>query len=231
MEIYDTDEEQVAAIKRWWKENGTSIIVGLFAGGLIIGGWNLWKNNVQEKSSQASALYGQLLESINSENTESSEKIAERVIDQYGSTAYASYAALLLAKTKVQQGDLDAAISIFKKQMHEADSSELKNIARMRLIKLMLAKGESEKGLQLIAEADQSSTQAFAANYDELKGDLYVALDRLGEARTAYESALRAGLKSPLLQFKLDDISSAEIMEIKTDEGLAANKPTANANE
>ncbi len=212
MEIYDSEEEQVAAIKRWWKENWTSLIVGLIAGGLIIGGWKLWQSNVQEKANQASALYGQLLQSVNAEKTESTQKISERIIAQFDSTAYASYAALILAKTKVQQGDLDAAISILKKQMHEADSAELKNISRIRLIKLMQAKGENEMGLQLIAEADQSSAQGFAATYDELKGDLYVALDRLGEARTAYESALRAGQQSPLLQFKLDDITPAEIL-------------------
>jgi len=219
VEIYDSEEEQVAAIKRWWKENGTSMIVGLIVGGLIIGGWKLWQSNAQDKANQASALYGQLLQSVNAENTESTQKISERIIAQYGSTAYASYAALILAKIKVQQGDLDAAISILKKQMHEADSAELKNISRIRLIKLMQAKGENEMGLQLIAEADQSSAQGFAATYDELKGDLYVALDRLGEARTAYESALRAGQQSPLLQFKLDDITSAEIIENKNDEG------------
>jgi len=27
--MYDTEEEQVEALKRWWQENGTSAIVGL----------------------------------------------------------------------------------------------------------------------------------------------------------------------------------------------------------
>jgi hypothetical protein len=77
----------------------------------------------------------------------------------------------------------------------------------------MQATGDYEKGLQLLVEVDQSAVQAFAANYDELKGDLYVELERLGEARTAYQSALRAGARSPLLQFKLDDITAAEVVE------------------
>ncbi|MCK5189165.1 MAG: tetratricopeptide repeat protein [Methylococcales bacterium] len=213
MEIYDTEEEQVAAIKRWWKENGTSTITGIVVGVVLIAGWNFWQSYTKDKAKNASALYEQLLDSISTEKNESAEKIAERITEQYGSTAYATYAALLLAKTKVQQGDLDAAKNILEKQMRDADSAELKNVARIRLIKLMLATDENEKGLQLIAEVDQSSAQGFSASYDELKGDLYVALDRLGEARTAYQSALRAGVKSPLLQFKLDDITAAEIVE------------------
>lgn len=118
----------------------------------------------------------------------------------------------MLAKTKVQQNDLEAAKTILEKQMNSASSDEVRNIARLRFIKLLYATGENEKGLQLIAETDKATTKEFSASYDELKGDLYVALDRLGEARTAYQSALRAGVKSPLLQFKLDDITSTEVV-------------------
>lgn len=213
MEIYDSEEEQVAAIKRWWKENGTSIITGVVIGVAMIAGWNFWQTYSKDKSHQASTLYGELLESIADGKKESIEKISSRMSQQYGSTAYASFAALLLAKTKVEQGDLDSAKQILEKQISEADSVELKHVARIRLIKLLHATDENEKGLQLIAQVDQASVQGFAANYDELKGDLYVGLDRLGEARTAYQSALMAGKSSPLLQFKLDDITASEIIE------------------
>jgi len=213
VEIYDTEEEQVAAIKRWWKENGVSTITGIVMGAIFIGGWNFWQSYTEDKANQASALYEQLLGSVGDKKTESVEKITERMAEQYGSTAYATYAQLLLAKTKVEQGDLEAAKSILEKQMKTAGSAELRNVARIRLIKLMLATDENEKGLQTIAEVDQSSSQGFSASYDELTGDLYLALGRLGEARTAYQSALRAGSNSPLLQFKLDDITVADIIE------------------
>ncbi len=213
MEIYDTEEEQVAAIKRWWKENGISTIIGVVVGSILIGGWNFWQSYTQDKAKQASALYEEVMVSAMNKETESVDKITERIAEQYGSTAYATYAALLLAKTKVEQGDEESAKIIFEKQMKVANSAELRNVARIRLIKLMLATDENEKGLQLIAEVDQSSSHGFSASYDELTGDLYVALGRLGEARTAYKSALRAGSNSPLLQFKLDDITAADIIE------------------
>lgn len=213
MEIYDSEEEQVAAIKRWWKENGTSVITGAIIGIALIAGWNFWQNYSKDKAYQASALYSQLLENIEDDKKESIETISSRISQQYDSTAYATFAALLLAKTKVDEGDLVSAKEILEKQMRESNSVELKNVARIRLIKLLHATGENEKGLQLIAEIDQASTQGFTASYNELKGDLYVELDRLGEARTAYQSALRAGKSSPLLQFKLDDITAPEIIE------------------
>lgn len=213
MEIYDTEEEQVAAIKRWWNKNSASTITAIVVGVLIIFGWNFWQSYQQDKANQSSALFGQLLASINKKNIESIEKISERITEQYGSTTYAVFADFLLAKTKVQQGDLESAKAILEKQMFQADSTQLRNIARIRLIRLMLATDDNEKGLQLIAEVNQSRTQGFEAGYDELKGDLYVALNSLGEARTSYQSALRAGSKSPSLQSKLDDITTAEIIE------------------
>ncbi|MCK5830993.1 MAG: tetratricopeptide repeat protein [Methylococcales bacterium] len=210
MEIYDTEEEQVAAIKRWWKENSTSTIIGVIVGILLIAGWNFWQSYTKDKATQASALYGKLLDSVEKNNNDDVQKINDKISIEYGSTAYSTYSALLLAKTKIKQGDLDGAKAIFEKQMRESDSAELKNIARIRLIRLMQSTGENEKGLQLIAEVDQANAKGFSTSYDELKGDLYVALDRLGEARTAYQSALRSGTGSRLLQFKLDDIAAAD---------------------
>lgn len=211
MVIYDTEEEQVAAIKGWWRENGKSTILGVAVGIAMIVGWNYWQDSQKDKAYQASALFEQLQENLIKKDVEATEKVAKRISTEYGSTGYADYSALLLAKTKVQQGDLEAASIILKQQIKSASSVELKNIARIRLIKLLQETNEYEKGLQLIAEVDQSTSQGFSASYDELTGDLYVALDRLGEARTAYQSALRAGANTPLLQFKLDDITAADI--------------------
>ena len=213
MEIYDTEEEQVAALKRWWKQNGTSTITGVIVGIALLAGWNFYQSYKQDRANQASGLYQELLTSASSNNVESTEKLSERITQQYGSTAYATFANLILAKTKVEKDDLDGAKLIFEKIIAEADSVELKNVARLRLVKILQAKGENEQGLQVIAQADKSGMTGFSASYNELKGDLYVALDRLGEARTAYESALREGSKSRLLQFKLNDIAAVEIVE------------------
>ena len=211
MEIYDSEEEQVAALKRWWKANGQSIIIGLIVGVLVIVGWNYWKSSQQEKILAASALYGELLVAEEANKIESVQKISEQLTENYASTPYATYAALFQAKNSVQSGDLETAKKILEKVITKADA-ELKNVARIRLIRLNLASGEYEQGLQLIAEVDPSTAQGFTADYEELTGDLYVALERNGEARTAYQNALRQEAASPLVQFKLDDISAPEII-------------------
>lgn len=212
MEIYDSEEEQVAALKRWWKANGKSILIGVIVGILVIVGWKYWKSNQQDQILAASALYEELLKADASKKTESVQKISAELAEKYASTPYATYAGLFQAKNSVQKGDLESAKKILENVMNRADA-ELRNVARIRLIRLNLATGKYEQGLQLIAEVDPSSTQGFTADYDELTGDLYVALERYGEARTAYQKALRQEGSSPLIQFKLDDINAPEIIE------------------
>jgi predicted negative regulator of RcsB-dependent stress response len=210
--IYDTEEEQVEALKRWWKENGVSTIAGLAVGIVLILGWNYWRDYKKDQAAQASALYDQLLSAADAGNKESAEKLAGRAQAEFGKTEYALYSGLMEAKLKVQKGDLAAAKQILEK-LAAKSNDEVSHIARVRLVRLMLSTGEYEQGLQVINKVDPASSSGFTAIYDELLGDLYVAMDRRDEARTSYQNALRNGSQSPLLQFKIDDLTAPEIVQ------------------
>ncbi len=214
MEVYNSEEEQVEALKRWWKANGTSVITGIITGLAIIAGWNFWQSNQEQQAFQSSAMYQQLIKAAKDNNNDVVEKISEQLVTKFDATIYAKLALLLQAKTKVQQGDLSVAKDILNKIRATSDS-EMKFVATIRLLRLMLATGEYEPGLKLIAEMEKQPSESYSASYEELKGDFYVALNRLGVARTAYQNALRSGQPSPLLQLKLDDISASELLEIK----------------
>lgn len=217
MESYDTEEEQLEALKRWWKENGQSTIVGLVLGIAIVLGWNYWRDHKKTQAEQASALYSQLIRSIEADKKDSAEKLAERIQEQFPKTEYAAYSGLLQAKLKVQQGDLAAAQQILKK-IAAGSNKEMSNVARIRQVRLMLASGQYEQGLQLINEVDPATSASFSGNYDELVGDLYVALDRLDLARSSYQKALENGYKSPLLQIKIDDLTAPEKVGVQNSE-------------
>ncbi|MGJ0484873.1 MAG: YfgM family protein [Methylomicrobium sp.] len=209
MAIYDSEEEQLEALKAWWNENGTSTIVGVVVGIALITGWNYWRSYKQEKVAQASATYSQLAKSIEANNQTAVEPLSKRLHDEFGDSSYEAYAGLQQAKLKVQKGDLAGAKALLQEVVAHPNK-ELSHIARIRLVRLMLATGEYENGLQLINEVDPAIKAGFSASYDELAGDLYVAMDRLDEARTAYQNALNSGDQSPLLKIKIDDLTAAE---------------------
>lgn len=214
MEIYDTEEEQVEALKKWWKENRQSTIIGLLLGTSVILGWNYWQEHKKSQAEQASGLYAQLLKAVEADKKDSAVKLSERVQAEFPGSDYAAYSALLAAKLKVQQGDIPGAKQLLEK-VAAVSNKELSNLAKIRLVRLMLANKEYEQGLKLINDVDPAKSSGFSNDYDELVGDLYVALDRLDQARTSYQNALRNGHQSPLLQMKIDDLTAPEKVETK----------------
>jgi len=214
VEIYDSEEAQVEALKRWWKENGQSTLIGLMLGVAIILGWNFWQDHKKSQAAEASAIYSELLLALTGDKQDTVLKLAERLKAEYPKTEYAVYGQLVLAKSKVQQGDLAVAKTILT-EVGNGSSNELSNVAKLRLVRLMLASGEYEQGLALINAIDPATSDSFSGNYDELVGDLYVALDRLDQARTSYQKAVESGYRSALLQIKIDDLTAPEKVAVQ----------------
>ena len=82
----------------------------------------------------------------------------------------------------------------------------MKNLARVRLLKVLLAEGKASEALALINGLEGSARARFEAAFQELKGDAYVALGQEREARTAYKKAIEFGRKSRFLNLKIEDL-------------------------
>ena len=57
MQDFETEEQQIEAIKRWWKENSSSLLIGLAIGGITIGGWNFYQESQYIHGVEASDMY------------------------------------------------------------------------------------------------------------------------------------------------------------------------------
>jgi predicted negative regulator of RcsB-dependent stress response len=215
VEILDTtEEERLEAAQKWWKENGRAVIIGIVLGIVTILGWQYWQEYKLAQASKASVIYAQLLKAVEKNANSDIEKLAGQLQTEYPKSDYALYSGLFQAQIKVQQNDQAAAKQILTK-IAASSNKEISNLAKIRLVRLMLANKEYEQGLELINKIDAASSAGFSSIYDELTGDLYVALGRLDQARTSYQSALRNGSKSPLLQLKIDDLTAPERVEAK----------------
>ena len=207
MEIYNSEEEQIEALKRWWRENGRSAVAGITIGIAAIIGWNLWQTHKENQAMEASALFQPLLGAVEQKQNERAEKLSTRLSDLYASTPYAVYGGLFLANLKTDAGDLAAARQALEEAIAATGDANLKHVARIRLIRLMLANAEAEAALQMIAEVDMGKAGQFEGNYQALKGDCYVGLNRPAEALTAYQRAVALGNRTPFLQMKMEDLA------------------------
>jgi predicted negative regulator of RcsB-dependent stress response len=209
--IHDTEEEQVEQLKRWWAGNGSSLIGGVIGAVVIVSAWNYWHNHQQQQRAQAAQLYAQLEDSAAKGDHANVDKLADQLTGEYGGQSYAQFAKLEKAKNKIQTHDLDGAKAILQQQLQSGGDEQIRNISRIRLLQIMIAKGEYEPALKILSELDAKQRKAYEPIYDELEGDVFTALDRLDEARGAYQRAVHSGQASPLAQYKLDDLAVQDI--------------------
>ncbi len=209
-----SEEEQVEAIKKWCRENGRSAIIGVALGIAMVISWNVWQTNRQSKSEQASDIYQQLLNAMEGKNKESAFKLSERLIDLYDGSVYALYGKFFLSKLNVENNDLPAAKKVLEEILQSGVDNSFKHIARLRLLRVLAASGEAEVGLKIIELTDIAGSGKFEAQYEESRGDLFVALDKEGQARAAYQRSQQIGDNSPYLQLKIDDLAAPEISEL-----------------
>jgi predicted negative regulator of RcsB-dependent stress response len=206
MKVYQTEEEQVEALKKWWKENGTSVMAGLVIGLGAVFGWQGWNSYQDRIGGEASVAFYQMLNAVDQGNPELAGKQAERLRADYGSTSYAVLAAMTQARIKVEEGDTTAARAQLEWAMQNAGDDSLKSLSQLNLARLLLNDGDLEGAGRLAA----AETVGFAGEFAELRGDIAVAKKELNAARDAYAQALALNVGNPeLVQMKLDDLAIA----------------------
>ena len=203
MEQFATEEQQVEAIKRFWKEHGTAIIVGAALGLGGLWGWRYYSESQIQSKEAASVAYQEAVETF---GTEGSEAKMSAFIDANKDSGYASIASLLAAKQSADAGDLDAAASHLNTVVTFAENNELKALASLRLARVQIEMNQLDAALSTVSNV---TNDAFAAEVSEIKGDVYQKQNKFDDARLAYSSALEKNANNPLLQMKLDNLSVA----------------------
>lgn len=208
MDMYASDEERVEALARWWKENRNSLIIGLLVGLSIVSGWRYFETQKKVQHEDASLLFHRLSESVAHHQPVEATKLAEQLLESYASTVYAEFARFALAKTKVDAGDLEAAKLRLEEELKLGKEVALKDLARLRLARVLLAKGDYAQGLQVLDQPKQGSGK-FDPLLAEVRGDLLRGEQHIEQARAAYLNAKQLGNRSPLLDLKIHDLPPA----------------------
>ncbi|MCB1787720.1 MAG: tetratricopeptide repeat protein [Chromatiaceae bacterium] len=204
MSTYQTEEEQVEAIKKWWKENGKSVIGGVVLGFAVIGGWQGWQGWQRSQAEAASTLFDRMRLAVQQDQPNKAIEDGKQLIGEFGGSAYASFAALELAKLSYQQGEKAAARNHLQWVADSAPDPTIRELARLRLGRLLLDLADLDALQALLATP---ASDAFAGEFAELRGDLALARGDQTAAREAYQEALAKGVEdASLLRMKLVDV-------------------------
>lgn len=206
---YETEEQQVEAMKEWWNENGRSVILGVVIGAAAIFGWQGWGKYQLSQSEQASDQFTETLDALADGGESDPLALAESLKSEHGGSVYALMASLAAARGQVEAGDLDAAAEQLRWAIKNADQADIKVIAQIRLARVLGAAGKPDDALDALPS---TVPDTFSAMIDEARGDLLLAKGDIDAARTAYQKAVDSEYRVAdrnELTMKLNDLAVA----------------------
>ena len=200
IEVGKTEDEQAQQIKKWIKENGLQIVVGISLGLGGIWGLGAYKTYQNEQSVQARSLYL---------NTASSDNVAafEALSASHSDSGYTQQAGLMLAKNAVRKQDYESALQHLS-TLANTDNDLIAIVANMRIASIQLEMGKFKEAISTL---DSKLPGEFNGLYSQLKGDIYVADNQIDEAKEQYKLALsqisRDSELQSLISIKLADLN------------------------
>lgn len=205
MDVYKTEEEQVQAIKQWWKENSVSVIAGIVIGIVTLTGYNYWIKTTQNEAQQASIIYSKILSSPDNKAND-----VEILQSEFSGTPYAALATLLLAKDYVNGNETDKAVTQLKWVVENNSNDAVQHIAQQRLARVYLSLNNVEAAEALIKGI---KVAGFTAGYHEIQGDINLAKNLPVQAKENYRLALssleQGDQRTEIVKMKLDDLTQA----------------------
>lgn len=201
------EQEQVDALKSWWKQNRGWVIAALAIALIGYAALTYWKSYQGKQAAEAATLYAEVLKQVASNDPKRINDAVAAVVGKYGSTAYAPRAQLLAVQTNLQAKDFTTAKFQLEWVIAHASESGLQDTARLKLASILLDEKKYDEAMKML---DATHPEAFTGLYADLKGDVLAAQGKTDDARVAYKQAFDSlDSKSAyrnLIQLKLDGL-------------------------
>ena len=206
MAVLDLQEqEQVEALKAWWKDNRNQLLGALLIVAIAMGGWRGWQYYQRQQADEAATLYRQFIEQLGSNDAKRVNDAAAAMSDKFSSTAYAARALLLAAQVNEQGKDVARAKTQLQWVIDNAAEATLKDVARLRLAAILL---DEKNYVGALKQLEAKHPDSFDGLYADLRGDVLSAQGKIDEARSsyklAYEKVDAQSMYRNLIQIKLD---------------------------
>jgi predicted negative regulator of RcsB-dependent stress response len=206
-EEYLTDDEQLEVVKQAFTEYAPWIVGGVLVGAAVFFGWRYYQSYTNDRAVKAAVQFSAMSAAVQVNDRSRSRRIADELVKDYPGSPYADQAQLAMARLDVDDGHLDQAIAPLTAVMNGSKDSELRQIARLRLARVLTGQGKPEEALKTLTEP---MPPAYAASYHEVRGDAYVASKNIPSALTEYQAALASGdsvgINTALLELKIQDL-------------------------
>jgi predicted negative regulator of RcsB-dependent stress response len=206
VDVYSTEQEQIALLKKWLKTYAPCVIAGVIVALAVNFGLQHWHTKKLQMTEAASVAYVNMVGATMDHLDSEASLIANSITQKYSNTPYAQFASLLLAKQAAENGAYDEASKRLTWVMDKTEVPAIKQVARIRLAKVEIAAQQPEAALTLLKTIDDP---AYLGMIEEARGDAYLALKQTANAKAAYLSAEHKlpASNAALIQMKLANIA------------------------
>jgi len=197
-----SEEEQLARLKTWWGENGTTLVVAVVVAVATIAGWQWYDTYSETQMHEASDAYVSYLRG--------EDDAVNNITADHEGSAFHVLVLFDQAKEAVQEGDLVQAEALLEAAVELDSGALLGDLARIRLARVQHGLDRSDAAFATLQEAKSTGYRAFAL---EVKGDIHSALGELEAAYQSYQAAvdaLREGEERTILSMKLNNAAPYE---------------------
>ncbi|EGT3574902.1 YfgM family protein [Citrobacter sp. ANG330] len=205
MEIYENENDQVEAIKRFFAENGKALAVGVILGVGALVGWRYWNNHQTESARSASLSYQTVVSSLSAgkaENLSAAEKFAADNKNTYGALA-----SMELAQQFVDQNQLEKAAAQLQQGLAATSDENLKAVITLRLARVQVQLKQADTALKTL---DGVKGEGWAAIVADLRGEALLSKGDKQGARSAWEAGVKSNASpalSEMMQMKINNLS------------------------
>ncbi|MDF2181933.1 tetratricopeptide repeat protein [Neptuniibacter sp. CAU 1671] len=208
-----TEEEQVQALKQWWKENGKSLLLTIAVALAIVAGWQGWQKQRAATAEAASITYQNMMDAVagalgpqqDQAKLATARHLAGELVAEFDGTVYSHYAGLVLARLAVEQNDLEQAVTQLNWVLDQNPAAPVRTQAVIGKARILAGQNESQAALDLLGSVENA--ELFAAERYELQGDIHLKMGDKAAAKADYEAAY-ALAPDGLLEVKINDLAS-----------------------
>ena len=198
--------EQGENVRKWLRQNGSSLITGIALGLACVFAFNWWQHKGTQHQQEAATQFITLTDAIDANDAGRTASFAAVISTDYGDTSYAALAALRVAAFQQSKGKTADALATLSKALSASKDPDLSELLALRLARLLLIAGKPADAQKQLSQITDSK---FPAVTDELRGDIAMAQGHREQAQKAYLSALttldQAAPTRRLVELKLID--------------------------
>jgi predicted negative regulator of RcsB-dependent stress response len=183
------EQEQLDALKSFWKQYGNLITWSLTAVLAAFAAWNGWQWYQRDQGNKAGALYEEVEKAVQQGDVDKAGRLFGELKERYPRAISAPQAGLAVAKLQIDKAKSDEAKATLNWVSQNASEEEYRTVAQLRLAGVLMDAKQYDDALKAL---DNAKAPSFAGLVADRRGDVLMAQGKKPEAVVAYQAAWKA---------------------------------------